>query len=116
MLSVYLSVHRLQVLCNILPWDFNTHTGLILFICYMDAYIEFLKALVSRGDCGSERVNHASAPQDEGEVFVRPQLLLLTIRDLAFHARYYVEFEIRFLAVLLGVVVIRAFLSCVCCS
>ena len=23
----------------------------------MDAYIEFLKALVSRGECGSERVN-----------------------------------------------------------
>ena len=56
MLSVYFSVHRLQVLCNILPWDFKTHTGLILFVCYMDAYIEFLTALVSRGDCGCERV------------------------------------------------------------
>ena len=56
MLSVYFSVHRLQVLCNILPWDFKTHTGLTLFVCYMDAYIEFLKALESRGDCGSERV------------------------------------------------------------
>ena len=60
MLSVYFSVHRLQVLCNILPWDFKTHTGLILFVCYMDAYIEFLKALVSRGDCGSERVKTAA--------------------------------------------------------
>ena len=57
MLSVYFSVHRLQALCHILPWDFKTHTGLILFVCYMDAYIEFLKALVSRGNCGSERVN-----------------------------------------------------------
>ena len=29
---------------------------MILFVCYMDAYIEFLKGLVSRGDYGSERV------------------------------------------------------------
>ena len=28
-----------------------------MFNCCMDANIEFLKGLVSRGDCGSERVN-----------------------------------------------------------
>ena len=35
MLSVYLSVHRFQVLYNSLPWDFKTPTGLILFVTCM---------------------------------------------------------------------------------
>ena len=58
MLSVYLSVW--QVLWDNLPRDFKTHTGSVLFVCYMDASIEFLKGLVSRGDYGSERVNAQS--------------------------------------------------------
>ena len=65
MLSVYLSVHGLQVLCNIFPWDVQTHTGLTLFVCYMDACIEFLKGLVSTGDCGSERVKWLKAGADD---------------------------------------------------
>ena len=39
-----------------LPSDFKTPYRMILLVCYMDAYIEFLKGLVSRGDYGSERV------------------------------------------------------------
>ena len=71
MVSVYLSVHRLQVLCHILPWDFKTqNTGSILFISYTDAYIEFRKDLVSRGDCGSERVKRVEVPGASKEHFL----------------------------------------------
>ena len=35
-----------------------------MFVCYIDTYIEFLKGLMSGGDCDSERVNEREA---EGE-------------------------------------------------
>ena len=34
-----------------------------MFTCYMDAYTEFLKDLVSSGDCGSERVKEPVATE-----------------------------------------------------
>ena len=43
---------------------------MILFISYTDAYIEVRKDLVSRGDCGSERVKRVEVPGASKEHFL----------------------------------------------